>query len=210
MTATPGGGGEGGGGGQGGGTGVCGDGTIGGIFVCITDAIGQGFNFIANFFTNLFDLFGQFINWVIGTAANFLTIIGNVIQTILGILNQAIELVRQIAEIIRILVEIVIRLIQLFGQWIAQAGVRLGGLIASFFSAPPTPIGGLPLCISQPMQYDICAIYYIFDNTLMAPGTPGQLIIPILLVDMNIWMIAYFGKFALKLLRRGENVTSVG
>lgn len=102
---------------------------------------------------------------------------------------------------------------QAFGNlitgWMGQASGAINGLFGSFTNAQPTPIPGLPLCMSNPMAHDICAIYWILDNTLLAPGTPGSLIIPMIQIMMNVYIVIYFVRWVLRIIRRGETVTNV-
>jgi hypothetical protein len=98
----------------------------------------------------------------------------------------------------------------LFGDWLGQAGLAVGGLITSFNETPPEPIPGLPLCMSNPQASDWCALIYILEWTILADGTPGEIIIPFLLIVMNIYIVIYFARWILRIVRRGETITSVG
>lgn len=98
----------------------------------------------------------------------------------------------------------------IFIDWLGQVGVSISTLTDSFINAAPQPIPGLPLCMSNPLDHDICAIYYILDWTLLAPGTPGEHIVPILQIIMNVYIVIYFVKRVLAIVRRGESVTNVG
>ncbi len=93
--------------------------------------------------------------------------------------------------------------------YVQQATDMVGTLLSSFANATPVPIPGLPLCMSNPQAHDICAIYYIMDWTLFAPGTPGALIIPLILIIMNVSMAIRFIRWVLKIVRRGEETTHV-
>lgn len=82
-------------------------------------------------------------------------------------------------------------------------------LFTAFYAAPPSPITGLPQCMSAPLDHDICAIYYILDWTLFAPNTPGQYIIPLLQSIIRIFIIFRAIRILLKIIKRGEDVTRV-
>lgn len=100
----------------------------------------------------------------------------------------------------------------LFGALIAylgQAGSIVTSLLTAFANATPQAIPGLPLCMTNPMAHDLCAVYYILDNTIFAQATPGALIIPLLLIMMNMWIAVYFVRWVLRIIRRGEAVTDV-
>ncbi len=98
----------------------------------------------------------------------------------------------------------------LFGAIIAYMGQATNlvvGLLTAFGNATPQAIPGLPLCVTNPMGSDLCAIYYIMDWTIFAPNTPGALIIPLLQIIMNIYIAIYFVRWVLRIVRRGEKVT---
>jgi len=95
------------------------------------------------------------------------------------------------------------------GVYFSQSVSSANALITSFYTAPPVAIPGLPLCMSAPLQHDICAIYYILDWTLFAPNTPGQFIVPLILAIMNVIVIFRVGRYVLKLMNRSEDITGV-
>lgn len=100
----------------------------------------------------------------------------------------------------------------LFGTmsaYLGQGNAIATGLLSAFINAKPQPIPGLPLCISNPMKHDICAIWYVMDNTIFAPATPGQYIVPLMQIIFNIIIALYFVRWILRLIWRGEQVTSV-
>jgi hypothetical protein len=176
----------------------------------ILDAINSFGTWVQNGFNSLFDLLGQGINWAIGTANNFGTLVGNLIQAIVGLIENIFAFLGELWEIVKLLLAIVVRLVQLFFAWIGEMSARITALLTAFWQAPLAPIPGLPLCTSNPTAHDLCAIYYILDWTIFAPGTPGELIIPLTLINLDIWMIIYFVRFVLKLVRKGERITNVG
>lgn len=93
--------------------------------------------------------------------------------------------------------------------YLGQATQAVTVLLGAFANATPQPIPGLPLCITNPMAHDLCAIYYVMDNTFLAPTTPGQYIIPLLQIIFNVAIAIFFVRFVLRIIRRGENITSV-
>jgi hypothetical protein len=93
--------------------------------------------------------------------------------------------------------------------YLGQATNIVTGLLSAFANATPQAIPGLPLCITNPMGYDICAIYYIMDNTFFAPATPGQYIVPLLQIVFNILIAILFVRWVLRIIRRGEKITHV-
>lgn len=92
--------------------------------------------------------------------------------------------------------------------WVGQITNDIGALMDAFINTPPEAIPGLPLCMTAPMEHDICAIYYIMDWTLFAPNTPGQFIIPVVLLIMNLFIFMKFVSWVLRLIRRGGECDS--
>lgn len=93
------------------------------------------------------------------------------------------------------------------GGFFSQAVSGANALVTSFYTAPPSPIPGLPQCMTAPLEHDICAIYYIMDWTIFAPNTLGSFIIPLLLAIMNTMVIFKVLRYVLKLINRTEDVT---
>ena len=165
---------------------------------------------MTNTITGIFDFFAALIAWIVATVQNIFTFFGNLLSLIAQLIGGAISLFRELIDIGSMLIQIVVRMLTLILSWFVQMVAQLGGILAAFYSAPPTAIPAMPQCQSDPMTYDICAIYYILDFTLFAPGTPGALIIPILLIIVDINAVLYFASFVMKLIRRGEKITDVG
>ena len=93
--------------------------------------------------------------------------------------------------------------------YLGQATNIVTGLLGAFANATPQPIPGLPMCITNPMAHDLCAIWYVMDNTVFAPGTAGALIVPLMQIIFNVCIAIYFVRWVLRIIRRGENVTNV-
>lgn len=93
--------------------------------------------------------------------------------------------------------------------YLGQATNIVTGLLTAFNSATPQAIPGLPMCITNPMAHDLCALYYIMDNTVLAPATPGAYIAPLMQILFNVSIALYFVRWVLRIIRRGEGVTRV-
>ncbi|MCL4251791.1 MAG: hypothetical protein KJ065_26940 [Anaerolineae bacterium] len=168
--------------------------------------IGDFFTWVQNAWADFQDWLSSLFNWLAGTAANIGTLINNAIAAVLGFLQGILDFFRELWAIGDLLLRIIFRLVELFVNWLVNAIARITALISSFFSAPATPIPGLPLCYSNPFGHDLCSVYYLLQFTLLARGTPGELIIPIVVIAMNIGIILLFVKFVMRLLRRGEGM----
>lgn len=165
------------------------------------------FSWLQNMLANLFGFLAGVFNAIINAIAGFFQLIADVINFLWNLLNAIISFILEILGIILLIINLILGLVGLLLAWIGQAIARLTALITAFFTAPATPINGLPLCVSDPLSYDICAIYYIMDWTIFQPGTPGSYIIPLVLTIMNVIIIFRFVRYVMKLVRKGEDVT---
>jgi hypothetical protein len=98
---------------------------------------------------------------------------------------------------------------RLLGDWANDVGSSLTGLLGSFTDANPEPVPGLPLCMSNPTAHDWCAIIYIIEHTILSDGTPGVLIVPLLQIMVYVYLVIYFVRSILWIVRRGETMTNV-
>jgi len=154
--------------------------------IAILNAIGQFFVTIINAILSAFRFLGELVYWLLGTVANIVTLIGNFLNS-LGDLSEGIRaVVSEVSEIGRLIGDIISRMGQLIFDWLGSILNKGYGLFQSFISAPSVEIPALPKCYSAPTAWDICAIYWIIDYTLLAPNTPGALLVPILLSTNGI------------------------
>jgi hypothetical protein len=179
-----------------------------GLFGDLLNLFGAFINWVANIIGQFFSFLEQIINWVIASLQNLLITIGNFAQGVGAWLQSALNTALEILEIVRYIIEIVIRLVALVASWTVQTVGRFGVLISSYYTAPTVPIPGLHLCVSAPTQHDICAIFWILDYTLLAQGTPGALIVPLTVVLINLSTLFRTLTAILRIIRRGNNVTS--
>jgi hypothetical protein len=126
--------------------------------------------------------------------------IGNFFAPILDLIRAFLKLIEQIIELVIAGIQLIVRFVENMVAWIGQVIARINAIIQAFFSAQPVPIPGLPRCVSAPFSYDICAIYFIVEWTLMAENTPGSFITPLLLVVMGVVFVLYFIRMVLRLI----------
>ena len=93
-------------------------------------------------------------------------------------------------------------------DYLGQFYARAGGTIDAWINTAPTPLEGLPHCSTAPTLSQVCAIYYVIDNTILS-GTLGGLIIPLGVAVENIWLILAFVKLARAILARIAKVLEV-
>jgi len=94
------------------------------------------------------------------------------------------------------------------GAYLGQISDAAGSMITALNTSAPQPINGLPQCMTNPMKHDICAIYYIMHWTLLAPNTPGALIIPLIIILMNFFIVIKFLRWGWRIVSRGEEMTN--
>lgn len=166
------------------------------------------FSWLQNVLANLFGFLASVFNAILNAIAGFFRLIADIINFILSLITAIINFVIELLGIILLIVNLILGLIGLMLAYIAQAIARLIALITAFFTAPATPIPGLPQCISAPLSHDICAIYYIMDWTIFEPQTAGTFIIPLVLTMMNVIILFRFVKYVLNIVRKGEDATT--
>lgn len=175
----------------------------------ILDAINDFFTDVANAAQDGADFLGRVVNWANGTVNNAMTGIGNIVSTIAGVANSVVRYVTDLFQSGQLTLDLTNALFRISGGWLGGATTRLNNIIVAFFNTPASPIPGLPQCITNPQAHDLCAFWYMLDWTIFAPGTPGQYIVPVLTIVMNIAIVLYFVNLALKMLRRVEMITRV-
>lgn len=173
----------------------------------ILDEMQNNQNWLENVTGGLFDFLGGAFGWLFQSIADLFKMIYDFFNFIFGLIAAMFAVFLEIVQIILLVIQLLFGLLGLLLLYIQQLIARLTALFTAFFTAPPLPIPGLPLCISDPLSYDICAVYYVADYTVFAPNTPGQYIIPLVWALMNIIIIFRAVKYILKFIKRGEDVT---
>lgn len=173
----------------------------------ILDMFGDFFTYIGNIFGSLFDFFNNIFSWLSATIENLFRFISDLINFILGILGAIIRFALELFEIIGLFIQLIVGLIRLLISWLILLIDRLATIIGIFFNVAPSPLPGMPLCVTDPLSYDICAIYYIGDWTLFAPGTEGQFIVPLITSMMSILILLRFTRIKLRIVKAGTDVS---
>lgn len=164
------------------------------------------FTWFQNLFSGLFNFISLAFQWFVDLINSIIGFIVGLINGILALINLILQILAEIIGIILLLINLVLGLIGLFFAWVGQVVARLTALINAFFTAPAIPIPGLPQCVSNPMAYDICAIYYVADWTLFKPQSLGAFIVPIILALINVLVVFAFARAVLRVIRKGESV----
>ncbi|MDX2159922.1 MAG: hypothetical protein SF162_01225 [bacterium] len=170
------------------------------------NGIGQLFQSLANIVVGIFNILIDFIEWlwrfasggVLFAAAliavggqhfvNFLRILYSILFTTVGFIQFIVFMIGLLAQIVQMLLAIIFNLIALAIQWTFQIAAELAGIYVAWNNAAPTPIPGMPLCSSQPLNNQICAVWYVLQNTLFS-GSVGGILLPVTLVILNFVLI---------------------
>jgi hypothetical protein len=85
--------------------------------------------------------------------------------------------------------------------WIGNLSDSVGRVTDAWFNTAPVAPPGAPQCKTNPLQSDLCAIWYILQYTLFS-GQVGSLIIPVATAVVDLYILFLFIKFARAILAR--------
>lgn len=86
-------------------------------------------------------------------------------------------------------------------DYLGQISATATGLFNAWFYAQPKPIAGLPNCEANPTLSQLCAIWWVLDNTIFA-GTVGGLIIPLGVIVIDLVIVMRFLKMGKAIIVR--------
>lgn len=92
--------------------------------------------------------------------------------------------------------------------WIRDMSGALTRVTDAWYLAPATAPPGVPLCKTQPLAYEFCAILYILRWTMFS-GTIGSLIMPLATIVFDLFIIFIFIRIARAILARLAKVTEI-
>lgn len=167
---------------------------------------GDAIGIVLKFFGDLFTLI---INTAIQLVGGLFVIIFMVIQTTISFVIDMVNNIIKVIEIVRMVLEVGVAIAGLVFNYLGQIIGLMMGIFQGINGARPEPVPGLPQCITAPLDYDWCAIWYITDWTLLAPDTPGANIIPILVLIIDLFIIAYVVRSIFKLVRWFQSLYQV-
>jgi hypothetical protein len=167
------------------------------------DIVGNLFSWGVNVVLDFVGFIGSAFAWAGGTLSNFGIQIGNFFQGIIGLIEFIFAIVNSILAIIGLVWAIFVRLLELMIGWIGQFMSTASTVVNAWWSATPTPIPFLPHCVSNPLDSNICAFWYLLDNTLLG-GTLGDLIVTLFVVLLDLMIVLEFIVMAMNILREGD------
>lgn len=189
------------------------------IFSDIGNIINNGITSIGNLISGIWSWIQGAVNWVVTAVQNIIRFIVSIIEGIwnfaltvvnfiAGIINAIVQFVTEAVAIVTLAANIVITVIISVATFVFEVlGVFLQ-LITNYYNAGATPVPGIPLCISNPTAYDLCAFWYIADYTLLAPGTVGALIPGLSLLILDIIIVFFVLRMVLRFAREVEEMFS--
>lgn len=157
----------------------------------ILNSIGDFFSWMVNFGNSLGDWFGSVPGYISSVVGNLVISVENALAGLLAFINLVIATIQQLINIVRLLILIVGHLINVLLGWMDQWINVIRLLVQAYYGAFPTPIPGLPQCVTAPLDSGVCAFYDITQHTLL-DGAVGGLIIPILTLIVDITVIFKF------------------
>jgi hypothetical protein len=131
--------------------------------------------------------------------ANFFDFLIALLQHVIGpIVDLIVGIIQQIADLLGTIINLILSLIvgfftQVFSLLQYILGL-FGVLINGISNATPTPPPGFPDCSGDPRISPICIVFWMLENTVFEPDTPGAFIIPVIVslgtIMLILWAIA--------------------
>lgn len=119
-------------------------------------------------------------------------IIGRVASDIIGFFQSTFDFVAYLlSTVINAVVFIALELVTRIFSLIDFVMSLLGTLINSYNNAAPTALPGMPDCSVDPQSNAICQGIWVLDNTIFTPGTPGALIIPLIVSVGSLYLLLW-------------------
>lgn len=188
--------------------------------VCaVAEAIHNVLSWIGNLIGAIWDWIQGAINWIVTAVSNIIRFIIaiiegiwnfalTVVQFIAGVVNAIIQFISEAVAVVTLAINIVITLIVAVATFVFEVVGAFLQLIGSYYDAGATPVPGIPLCISDPTSYDLCAFWYVADYTVLAPGTIGALIPTVSLIILDIIIIFFVVRMVFRFAREVEEMFS--
>lgn len=130
---------------------------------------------------------GQFIPYIFGTITNLIDMLwwglSSLIDALFGLLQM-------IWDSIVAFVDALVDFITNAWLFVTSGLSNAQSLVNLWNNTPPAKPAGLPDCVAEPTNHNMCAIYYVAQNTLLS-GI-GVIIIPLLTIYINILIVGTF------------------
>lgn len=181
-------------------------------FLWIINGISDIIEFAVAVIRIILQFFGDLIILVVNTGIG---IVGGLwaglvgfIETLIPFIIAVVENIIKFIEILGMVIQVVVSVIQLVADYLRQLVELILNMISATSAAAPAQVAGLPQCITAPTDSGWCAIWYITDWTLLT-GTFGQMIVPIIVLMIDIFIIVYIVRAMMKLIRWFQSLYTV-
>ncbi len=176
----------------------------------IIDTIISAVQWVGNAIGTILHFFGDLIIAVVNIGIQLFGGLFNVIfmtiQTSIHFVIDMVNNIIKVIDIVRMVIEVGLAIAGKVFLYLGQVIQLAIGILNGINGAPITPVSGLPRCISAPLQSDWCAIWYVTDWTIFAPGTPGAFLIPVIVLIIDLFIIAYIVRSIFKLVRWFQSI----
>lgn len=173
---------------------------IGGALVWILDAIAAAARW-----------WGDFVRWLLGGLWDHVVwpLLRPTAEWLWEQIQPVIQPVLDVIEIVRLVVEVVFEVIAVVWDYAGEALRVFWAIMEGIRGAPPTPLPGMPQCVSAPLDHQICALWYMIDWTIIADGTPGARLVPIVILMIDLVIVVYVIRSMLDIVKSFETFFQV-
>lgn len=150
--------------------------------------------------------FGKLLPFVIGSLQNFFAALLELLRHGFGdILNGLFAQLSAVGNIAGSIGDILTSYANTSQGYIGVAVYQVNSLVTAYNSALSTPPAGLPDCIIAPLDHELCAVFWVMENTFFS-GTVGQLLVPAVCVFIDMLILLYFGNMIKRFIIRLWNM----
>jgi phage-related protein len=181
--------------------------------IWIINATLQMVQWLAEAIGTILSFFGHLIigviNAIISLFGGFIALIVMIIGAVINFVIAVVENIIQVIQVVALVIDIILGIAGLVVGWFFQVLQIGAGILANVSNATPQAIPGLPHCVSAPMDSQLCAVWYVLDWTILADGTPGAFIVPIVVLMIDLVIIVYVIGSIFKLVRWFQGVLQI-
>jgi hypothetical protein len=117
--------------------------------------------------------------------------------------------VNNLIQLMRLIITIIVGLFVKLTTWAFFAVGAAAAIMQSFFTSQPLAVPGFPQCVTAPTEHDICAAWYMLDNTVWS-GSVGAAIILLMIVIVDVSIVLWLVRRVLTIIREAEGTVKSG
>lgn len=146
----------------------------------------------------------NFFEWTVGQVVPFIIgSLNNFFNALWALLTQGISSIggqlQQIVVTVTTTIEEIVGYVETGMNYIDAAQSQMVTIVGTYRATPSTAPAGLPDCIVNPTAYEMCAVFWILENTFFS-GFFGSLLIPAITLFIDMLIVFYFGNIAKRFL----------